>query len=91
MEEYVAGKPKPVIIEAKNFPTFLAGRMAGLKLKAADLAEELEISPAAVYTLLTGELPPNDKILEKLGLRPVFILEVQQGPIEQAAKPKGKK
>lgn len=91
----MAGRPKQKFIESKDFPTFLAGMMAGLNLSTADLAEKLDMSPAAVYTLMNGTLSPSDKVLAKLKLRPGFILDVQSGEDADEEPPtktaKGKK
>lgn len=75
-------KPKPIIIETKDFPIFLATRMGTLRIKVADLAEELGVTAAAVYAMLAGDLIPGDAIIRKLGLRPAFILDVDS--VEEA-------
>ena len=95
----MAGKPRPLIIEVADFRVYLMARMGALGLTVAQLAEKLEISPAATYALLSGDETPNDEIVRKVGLRPVYVLDEvtdsnREIPAKAEAKPaagKGKR
>lgn len=86
----VAGKARPVFIDSKDFGVFLAARMGALGLSTAALAEQLGVTPAAIYAMLSGNLVPGDKVAEKLGLRRAFVMDVRPD-VEQLAKPARKK
>jgi len=68
----MAGKPRPIIIERNEFSAVMAARMGALNLSVAQFAQQLGISRAAVYALMSGALPPSEKILKKVGLEVVY-------------------
>jgi transcriptional regulator with XRE-family HTH domain len=69
----MAGKPQPIIIDPSDFIPFMAARMGALGINVAELAQELGISRAATYALLSGEMKPSEKILTKVGLKIVYL------------------
>jgi hypothetical protein len=90
MEDQLAGKPRPILIEKDEFRIFLAARLPSFGGTVQGLAEHLDVTPAAAYALLAGTLQPSDHILEKVGLRTLYVIAATEGD-EPAAKPKGKK
>jgi hypothetical protein len=85
----MAGKPRPLIIEAQDFRVFLAARMGALRLSVAELAQELGITPTGTYALLTGDLEPSAEVLRKVGLRQAYVLdELPDGSAAEKGKVK---
>jgi predicted transcriptional regulator len=86
----MANKKQPLIIEPGAFRVYLAARMAALKLSVGDMAGLLAVSQATVYQLLAGTLSPSEEVLQRAGLRTVYVMDVD-AEAEPPAKVKGKK
>jgi hypothetical protein len=84
----MGAKRQPIIIEKKDVRVFLAARMASMGGGMAALAEMLGVTMATAYDLVSGELTPNDEILRKAGLRPVYVLEAEVPEPSDAPKRK---
>lgn len=91
----MSGKPRPILIEKYQFPIYLAARMPTLGGSVQAMAEDLDVSIAAMYALLAGTLQPSDEMLEKVGLRALYVVAVTlpkgDPPIISVTPPKGKK
>jgi hypothetical protein len=57
-------------IEPEDFPVFLRARMMGDSV--GEFAAKLDVTRSTVYMLLSGELQPSAKILEKVGLKTAY-------------------
>jgi hypothetical protein len=93
----MAGKPRPLILEKKDFYVYLMARLhASFGGSVEALGEHLGVTASRVYAMLSDVEGPTDEMLKRLGLRLVYVMEAQvpepQEPDEPPSKPaKGKK
>lgn len=75
----MAGKPRPLIIEKKDFHVYLIARIsASFGGSVQGLADFLGVSGSRVYAMLSGEEGPTDEMLQRLSLRAVYVLDIQE-------------
>lgn len=87
----MAGKPRPLIVEKKDFKIFLAAQLASFG-GVQGLADHLGVTGSRVYAMLSGNEGPTEEIVERIGLRAAYVMDVHVPEDEPPAKPaKGKR